>query len=63
MPSRVITGSEASRLAPRRQHAAGPMAGGLRHRGVTALVQGDVVAGLREQQRLPGAGNACADDG
>ena len=30
---------------------------------VTALVQGDVVAGLREQQRLPGAGNAGADDG
>ena len=32
-------------------------------RGVAALVQRDVVAGLREQQRLPRAGNACADDG
>ena len=31
--------------------------------GVAALVQRDGVAGLREQQRLPGAGNACADDG
>ena len=50
-------------LAPRRQHAAGPMAGGQRHRGVTALVQSDGVAGLREQQRLPCAGNAGADDG
>ena len=50
-------------LAPRRQHAAGPVAGGERHRRVTALVQRDVVAGLREQQGLPGAGNAGADDG
>ena len=50
-------------LAPGRQHAAGPMAGGLRHRRVAALMQRDVVAGLREQQRLPGAGNAGADDG
>ena len=31
--------------------------------GVAALVQRDGVAGLREQQRLPRAGNACADDG
>ena len=30
---------------------------------VAALVQRDVVAGLREQQRLPRAGNAGADDG
>ena len=51
------------RLAPRRQHAAGPMAGGMRHRGVAALVQGHGMAGLREQQRLPCAGNACAYDG
>ena len=50
-------------LAPRRQHAAGPVAGGKRHIGVTALVQGDGVAGLCEQQRLPCAGNARADDG
>jgi hypothetical protein len=50
-------------LAPRRQHAAGPMAGGERHPGVAALVQGDGVAGLGEQQRLPCAGNACTDDG
>ena len=50
-------------LAPGRQHAAGPVAGGERHIGVTALVQRDGVAGLREQQRLPGAGNARADDG
>ena len=50
-------------LAPRRQHAAGPVAGGEHHRRVAALVQRDVVAGLREQQRLPGAGNAGADDG
>ena len=63
MPSRLITGSETLGLAPRRQHAAGPVAGGLRHRGVTALVQRDGAAGLREQQRLPRAGNACADDG
>jgi len=50
-------------LAPGRQHAAGPMAGGFRHGGATALMQNDGVAGLREQQRMPGAGNACADDG
>ena len=50
-------------LAPRREHAAGPMAGGEHQVGVALLVQRDVVAGLREQQRLPGAGNACADDG
>ena len=31
--------------------------------GVTALVQRDGVAGLCEQQRLPCAGNARADDG
>jgi len=31
--------------------------------GVAALMQRDVVAGLRKQQRLPCAGNACADDG
>ena len=30
---------------------------------VAALMQRDGVAGLREQQRLPRAGNACADDG
>ena len=35
----------------------------LHHRGVAALMQRDVAAGLREQQRLPCAGNACADDG
>ena len=50
-------------LAPRRQHAAGPVAGGERHLGVAALIQRDGVAGLREQQRLPRAGNARADDG
>jgi len=50
-------------LAPRRQHAAGKVAGGEHHRLVAALMQRDIVAGLREQQRLPGAGNAGADDG
>ena len=50
-------------LAPRRQHSAGPMACGFRHPGVTALVQGDGTSGLCEQQRMPGAGYACADDG
>ncbi len=49
-------------LAPGRQHAAGPVAGRLRHRLVAALMQRDVVAGLREQQRLPRAGDAGADD-
>ncbi len=49
-------------LAVRRQHAAGPMAGGLRHRGVAALVQRDLAAGLGEHQRLPGADDAGADD-
>ncbi len=39
------------------------MAGGQGHRGVTALVQSHGVAGLREQQGLPCAGNARADDG
>ena len=33
VPSRVMTGSAASLFAPRRQHAAGHVAGGLRHRG------------------------------
>ena len=50
-------------LAPGREHAAGPMAGCERHIGVTALIQGDGMAGLCEQQRLPCAGNARADDG
>ncbi len=50
-------------LAIRRQHAAGPMAGRLRHRRVTALVQRHLAAGLGEQQRLPRAGHACADHG
>ena len=50
-------------LAIGRQHAAGPVAGGQHHRLVAALVQRHGVAGLREQQRLPGAGNAGADDG
>src|SRR3989442_10903888 len=36
-------------LAPRRQHAAGPMAGGKRHPGVTALMQGH---GDRKSTRL-----------
>jgi hypothetical protein len=40
-------------FAPWRQHAAGPVAGGLHHRGVAALVQRDVIAGAREQQCLP----------
>ncbi|MGY3651580.1 hypothetical protein ACVWW2_006871 [Bradyrhizobium sp. LM4.3] len=62
-PSLEMIGSENFRLAIRREHAAGPMAGGIGHFGVTALVQGDRVAGLREQQGLPGARNACADDG
>src|SRR5438046_10282703 len=50
-------------LAPRRQHAAGPMAGGKRHPGVTALMQGHGVASLRKKQRLPRASNARAYDG
>src|SRR5260221_3857724 len=50
-------------LAPGRQHAAGPMAGGKRHRSVTALIQSDGVAGLREQQCLPCAGYAGSDNG
>src|ERR1700681_2414596 len=50
-------------LAPGRQHAAGPGTGRLRHRGIAALMQRDRVAGPRKQQRLPRAGNACADDG
>ncbi len=50
-------------LAIGRQHAAGPVAGGEHHRLVAALMQRDRVAGLRKQQRLPRAGNACADDG
>ena len=49
-------------LAPGREHAAGPVAGCERHIGVTALIQSDGMAGLREQQGLPGAGNARADD-
>ena len=56
-----MTGSDAFGFAPRREHAAGPMAGGLRHRVVAALVERDGVTGLREQQRLPSAGNACTD--
>ena len=63
MPSRPITGSEASAS----HHGASmPPAQWLvdeRHLGVTALIQRDGMAGLREQQRLPGAGNARADDG
>src|SRR5262249_34720715 len=50
-------------LAPGREHAAGPMACGLRHRGVTALMHSDGVSGPCEQQRMPGAGYACAYDG
>src|SRR5260370_39554939 len=50
-------------LAPGREHAAGPVAGRLRHPLVTALMQRDRVAGLRKQQRLPRARNTCADDG
>src|SRR3981081_721963 len=50
-------------LAPGREHAAGPVAGRLRHGRAAALVQRDRAAGLREQQRLPRAGNACAYDG
>ena len=50
-------------LAPGRQHAAGPVAGGERHTGVTALIQSDGMAGPCEQQRLPCAGNARTDDG
>ena len=62
MPSRDDHRLGGFRLAPRRQHAAGPVAGGLRHCSVTALMQRDGVTGLREQQRLPGARNACAYD-
>ena len=50
-------------FAPGREHAAGPVAGRLRHVGVAALVQRDGVAGLRKQQRLPRAGNPRADHG
>ena len=50
-------------LAPGREHAAGPVTGGLPHRGVAALMHGHGMAGLRQQQRVPGAGDACADDG
>ena len=63
MPSRPITGSEVSAS---HQGASMPPAQWLvrkRHIGVTALIQSDGVAGLREQQRLPCAGNARADDG
>src|SRR5258705_11073104 len=51
------------RLAPGRQHAAGEMTGGKRHRGVTALMQRHRVTGVGEQQGLPRAGNARAYDG
>ena len=50
-------------LAIGRQHAAGPVAGGKHHRVAGAFMQRDVVAGLREQQRLPRTGNAGADNG
>ncbi len=50
-------------LAPGREHAAGPVAGRLRHPLVTALMQRDRVAGLRKQQRLPRPRNTCADHG
>src|SRR5713226_3613088 len=50
-------------LAPGCEHAAGPVAGRLRHRLVTALMQRDRMAGLRKQQRLPRPGNTGADDG
>src|SRR3981189_2561598 len=49
-------------LAPGREHAAGPVAGRLRHRRAAALVQRDRGDGLREQQRLPRANNACRYD-
>ena len=48
-------------LAIRRQHSTGPVAHGLRHRRVAALVQRDLAACFRKQQRLPGAGDAGAD--
>ncbi len=48
-------------LAERREHAAGPMAGGLRHRLVAALIERDFAAGARQQQRVPRTGNASAD--
>src|SRR6185312_9413584 len=50
-------------LAIGREHAAGPVAGREHHRFVAALIERDVVPGLREQQGLPRAGNASADDG
>ena len=62
-PSRPITGSEVSAS---HQGASMPPAQWLVESvivGVAALVQRDGMAGLREQQRLPCAGNARADDG
>ncbi len=49
-------------LAPWRQHAAGHVAGRLRHGRAVALVYRDLAAGLGQQQGLPRAGNACTDD-
>ncbi len=48
-------------LATGRQHAAGPIGGRPREGGIAALDHGHVEAGFREQERLPGAGDACAD--
>ncbi len=63
MPSLEITGSEASAS----HHGASmPPAQWLVDcviASLAALMQRDGVAGLREQQRLPRAGNAGADDG
>ena len=57
-----MTGSDAS---PSHHGASMPPATWLaasRHRGVVALVDGDVEAGLRQRERLPCAGDAGADD-
>src|SRR5258708_24269774 len=50
-------------LAPGREHAAGPVAGRLRHPLVTALMPRSRLAGLRKPQRLPRPANTCAHDG
>ena len=49
-------------FAEGRQHAARPVAGGILQRSVVTLEQGDVKACTRQQQGLPRACNACADD-
>src|SRR5580704_1356116 len=50
-------------LAPGREHAAGPVAGRLRHVSVATFMERDGVTGLRKQQCLPSARNPRADNG